>query len=211
MLIGESLIPSLLMFSYVNHSNKSLRPLNMYFNVRRARGGFWDMVPLPAALRPAPAPLKAVSNTSTLSEKRPPGAHRPSTRRVSNSSPQTVMAQIPPSSNPRGELIFSSRVDPHFEEGYKRYRAAFERRREERAKEEARLRGPWWLRWARRGGIAQSPPPQAHSQPASRRSTPQPSRDRSRSPKSDGERDRTESFSFVQTGPGEAVSQRARA
>lgn len=198
-----------LTLSYVNHSNRSLRPLNMYFNVRRARGGLWDMLPLPAALRPSPAPLKAVSNTSTANEKRPPGGHRPSTRRVSNSS-HTVMAQIPPSANPRGELIFSSRVDPHFEEGYKRYRSAFERRREERAKEEAKMKGPWWLRWAYRGGVAQ-PPAQPQSQPASRRGTPQQSRDRSRSPKSDGERDRTESFSFVPTGPGEAVSQRARA
>lgn len=194
--------------SYINHSNRSLRPLNMYFNVRRARGGYWDMLPLPASLRPSPAPLKAVSNTSSLSEKRAPG-HRPSTRRVSNSSSHTVMAQIPPSSNPRGELIFSSRVDPHFEEGYKRYRAAFERRREERAREEAKMRGPWWLSWARHGGISSSPQPA--SQPSSRRSTPQPTRDRSRSPKSETERDRTESFSFVQTGPGEAVSQRARA
>lgn len=38
---------------------------------------------------------------------------------------------IPPSANPRGKLIFSSRVDHAFREAYERYRAAFERKRKE--------------------------------------------------------------------------------
>lgn len=148
------------------------------------------------------------------------------------------MAQIPPSSNPRGELIFSSRVDPHFEEGYKRYRAAFERRREERAREEARLAGPWWSRWlrrrrpstgAQRGGAVGTPP-------ASRRGTPDPAASGKPTPpasprrkqsggsgagsraspmpspplESAERRERAESYSFVNMGPGEAVSVSAR-
>ena len=37
---------------------------------------------------------------------------------------------IPPAANPRGELIFSSRIDKNFRESYERYRSAFERKRE---------------------------------------------------------------------------------
>ena len=85
----------------------------------------------------------------------------------------TVMGQIPPSSNPRGELIFSSRVDKSFKEGYERYRNAFERRREEKAMEEARRNGGRWFK----RGLSEStiinrtwtPTP-----PASRRNTPPP-------------------------------------
>ena len=39
-----------------------------------------------------------------------------------------VIPVIPPSSNPRGELIFSSRVHAAFREGYERYRENYERR-----------------------------------------------------------------------------------
>ncbi|RSH78351.1 uncharacterized protein EHS24_002074 [Apiotrichum porosum] len=223
--------------AYVNHSNKALRPLNMYFNVRRPRSSLLSYLPLPSALKPAPAPLKA----QVVPGKRP----GTTPRRVSTSSSasahagsHTVMAQIPPSTNPRGELIFSSRVDHHFEDGYKRYRAAFERRREERAREEARARRPWWLpSWGRRASTP--PPPQrverlgsassAAASPAlSRRSTPEPgsrgipsppasprtssmrgARTPSPGAPTPESRARAESYSFVYTGPGEAVSARA--
>ncbi|CAK9779467.1 hypothetical protein CC85DRAFT_330751 [Cutaneotrichosporon oleaginosum] len=194
--------------SYITHSNKALRPLNMYLNVRRPPTTWYSLLshlPLPASLKPSPAPLRAA----------PTKAAGPKGRRVSHG--QQVMAQIPPSSNPRGELIFSSRVDPHFEEGYKRYRAAFERRREERAREEARLAGAWWARWYRRRPKVSTPPtsrrgtpdPTARSPPASPRRVP----DRtSRSPSPSKEsRERAESYSFVNVPPGEAVSASARA
>ncbi|GFZ48356.1 hypothetical protein JCM24511_06104 [Saitozyma sp. JCM 24511] len=137
--------------SYITHSNKALRPLNLHLNMRRARPSL--LAHLPAALRPSLPPVvppKAVG----LGKGAGPGTGL-TTRRAST----TVMAQIPPSSNPRGELIFSSRVDRAFREGYERYRAAFERRREERAREG---KVQWW--W-RRG----TPTP-----PASRRGTPPP-------------------------------------
>lgn len=51
---------------------------------------------------------------------------------------------IPPTLNPRGELIFSLKVTAPFREGYERYRAAFERRRREKL-DERRWRG--WRRW----------------------------------------------------------------
>lgn len=41
-----------------------------------------------------------------------------------------IIPSIPPSSNPRGELIFSSRVHAAFREGYERYRDSYERKRQ---------------------------------------------------------------------------------
>ncbi|TXT10586.1 hypothetical protein VHUM_02091 [Vanrija humicola] len=191
--------------SYINHSNRALRPLNMYLNVRRAPASFLNFLPLPAALRPAPGPLKAQ-----------PAARRPSQGRASHSS-SLVMAQIPPSQNPRGELIFSSRVDHHFEEGYKRYRAAFERRREERSREEARAQGKWWhpSYWQRLGGTT---PPQSlrgTPPPGLRQSSPPASPRRRKDAAAAGEsdttrRERAESYSFVfAPPPSEAVGAKA--
>ncbi|OBZ66352.1 hypothetical protein A0H81_13675 [Grifola frondosa] len=48
----------------------------------------------------------------------------------------------PTRTSPRGELIFSSRVDRAFREAYERYRAAFERRRERREARRRRTPGP---------------------------------------------------------------------
>ncbi|BEI93719.1 uncharacterized protein CcaverHIS019_0601780 [Cutaneotrichosporon cavernicola] len=183
--------------AYITHSNKALRPLNMYLNVRRPPTTWYSLVsllPLPAALKPTPAALRAAPKS--------PG---PKGRRVSHG--QQVMAQIPPSSNPRGELIFSSRVGSHFEEGYKRYRSAFERRREERAREEARAAGPFWRLWRKPTPISRrgTPDQTARSPPSSPRNA-----SRSPSPK---ERERADSYSFMHNNvaPGEAVSASARA
>jgi hypothetical protein len=63
------------------------------------------------------------------------------------------MPSIPPTTNPRGELIFSSRVDRIFREAYERYRAAFERKRDERERQAAaRTWSGWFLQkmpWSR--------------------------------------------------------------
>ncbi|WVQ95760.1 hypothetical protein IAU59_002859 [Kwoniella sp. CBS 9459] len=145
--------------SYINHSNKALRPLNMHLNMRRPKTAFLSYIPF--------LPLSFISSTTKApqaSSSTPPLATAPapisgkpflggkgsassssglgSNRKVSGTP--NVMATIPPSSNPRGELIFSSRVDKAFREGYERYRAAFERRREERAKEESRRNAKNW-------------------------------------------------------------------
>jgi hypothetical protein len=147
------------MCSYINHSNKALRPLNMHLNMRRPPATF----PIPF-LRNKSTPLVQIpppTKTSALANRRP-------------STNSTVMATIPPSSNPRGELIFSSRVDKTFREGYERYRAAFERRREEKAREEARRNAKWYQIGV---GVAPKVSPSLFTPtpPGSRRGTPPPS------------------------------------
>lgn len=77
--------------------------------------------------------------------------------------PALPIPTIPPTTNPRGELIFSSRVDRAFRDGYAKYRAAFERRREQREREiwektwvgwvsTARV---WPWNWRRSGAVAE--------------------------------------------------------
>ncbi|KAG2033333.1 hypothetical protein BDR03DRAFT_872211 [Suillus americanus] len=108
---------------YVPHANKALRNFNMYLNVRRPplRSTF-SISPFPFVFH-RPTPSRAPSPTL-----RPSNAPAP-------------MAPIPPANSPRGELIFSSRVDRGFRESYERYRAAFERKRDERERDE---RGKTW-------------------------------------------------------------------
>jgi len=151
--------------SYINHSNKMLRPLNMHLNLRRPRFPILSYIrppkSIPTSFAPSPTPPPA-----TLT-KLPPGPAR------RGSIQPTVMAQIPASTNPRGELIFSSRVDKSFREGYERHRAAFERRREEKARQDAvgRSRGSF-LSWRKqdKAEMGRSTP----TPPASRRGTPPP-------------------------------------
>ncbi|KAK1230661.1 hypothetical protein PQX77_006244 [Marasmius sp. AFHP31] len=80
-------------------------------------------------------------------------------RRRSRSVGKAVpISPIPPSNNPRGELIFSSKVDKQFRDAYERYRSAFERRREELARMQRNAQ--WWGRlmfWKK-----PAPPPTQH-------------------------------------------------
>nr|GAT57094.1 predicted protein [Mycena chlorophos] len=78
-------------------------------------------------------------------------------------SPPTPIpiAPMPPTTNPRGELRFSSRIDKAFREGYERYRANFERRRAER-EQQARIAQAWawwpaWLRFGKQPQTGQAP------------------------------------------------------
>jgi len=107
---------------YVPHANKALRAFNMYLNVRAAPLA----APWPFSIlfgSPPPIPPSSTSVKSQRTSKLDPSR---AGRRATPISP------IPPSSNPRGELIFNSRVDKQFRESYERYRAAFERKRDER-------------------------------------------------------------------------------
>ena len=55
---------------------------------------------------------------------------------------------IPPANNPRGEIIFSSRVNKSFREGYDRYRLAFEKKRGEVVRQiddQKRMERWWWV------------------------------------------------------------------
>ncbi|KDR74831.1 hypothetical protein GALMADRAFT_211755 [Galerina marginata CBS 339.88] len=157
---------------YVPHANRALRSFNMFLNVRKPplRSKFyWNPLSFFFPRPDEPTSSSAVSTTSSRSP-------TPTTRnRPRSSSTSRPMHTIPPSTNPRGELIFSSRVDKIFREAYERYRSAFERRREE--KEYNERRKTWWgklMFWERpptpasAGGAAPPPPSRAASNASSR-------------------------------------------
>lgn len=117
--------------SYVPHANRALRSMNMHLNMRTVSSPWKRLVPFPFSLIfPASSPTPQRTRTSTTT-----GAPIP-------------LPSIPPTKNPRGELIFSSRVDRPFKDGYERYRALFEKRRAERYHQlrasQTGLRGLWW-------------------------------------------------------------------
>ncbi|TFK45695.1 hypothetical protein OE88DRAFT_1721436 [Heliocybe sulcata] len=147
---------------YVPHANKALRSFNMYLNVRQPP--LRSKIPLYSILTRI---LSRSSATGAPSAAAPPPPSAPTTPpirvpRSRSPSPSTTkrspslnptIPSIPPSTNPRGELIFSSRVDRHFREGYERYRNSFEKKRGERE------RAAWertWVGWVvgkfRKGG-----------------------------------------------------------
>lgn len=105
---------------YVPHANKALRSFNMYLNVRKPplRSKF-SLNPLSFFY---PRPQTSVES----------GKQFPAHLSLNDRSTSVPISPIPPASNPRGELIFSSRVDRSFRDSYERYRAAFERKRQER-------------------------------------------------------------------------------
>ncbi|KAF8963538.1 hypothetical protein BDZ97DRAFT_1732007 [Flammula alnicola] len=123
---------------YVPHANRALRSFNMYLNVRKPplrSKLYWN--PLSFFFpRPDESSASALSRTSSRS---PSPSSRVRPRSTSTTRP---IHTIPPATNPRGELIFSSRVDKNFREAYERYRSAFERRREE--KEYTERRKTWY-------------------------------------------------------------------
>ncbi|EOR00810.1 Sporulation-specific protein spo7 [Wallemia ichthyophaga EXF-994] len=86
---------------YVPHCNRALRSFNMALNMRLQS----PTTPFSLFRRPA----KAAANTVQQRQK--------------------AMSNLPPTTNPRGELVFSHRVDKSFRDGYDKYRAAFERKR----------------------------------------------------------------------------------
>ncbi|KAF5322985.1 hypothetical protein D9611_009343 [Ephemerocybe angulata] len=120
---------------YVPHANRALRSFNMVLNVRKPslRSKFaWNPINFFFPRPPQPSDSSA----------RTPSPSR--SARSRSSSVSRPMASLPPASNPRGELVFSSRVDKSFRDGYERYRSAFERKRAEKARAEARK--TWWGR-----------------------------------------------------------------
>jgi hypothetical protein len=125
---------------YVPHANRALRSFNMYLNVRKPPlSSRFPFNPLSFFF---PRPRDPV----------PPSRSSSPTRSSKSPSTSIPMTPIPPASNPRGELIFSSRVHSSFREAYERYRSTFERKREEREREElAKTWYGWiWLKFVRR-------------------------------------------------------------
>lgn len=76
-----------------------------------------------------------------------------------NSRRTTPISPIPPTTNPRGELIFTSRVDKQFREAYERYRAAFERKRDERVLADATAAAWSWIPGTRKAPSQRAPGP----------------------------------------------------
>jgi len=109
----------------------------MYLNVRKPplRSKFyWN--PLSFFF---PRPNEPSTSSTARSTSRSPSPTRKRSRSASTTRPINT---IPPATNPRGELIFSSRVDKSFRESYERYRSIFERKRDE--KEYAVRKKTWY-------------------------------------------------------------------
>lgn len=125
----------LISFSYVPHANRALRNFNMYLNMRQA--------PHKSLYNPLSYLFPRPSSDRSGSQSR---ARSPSPTHLGRRSSSAVpMPSIAPTTNPRGELIFSSRVDRGFREAYERYRAAFERKRDERERQAAARTWSGWL------------------------------------------------------------------
>lgn len=137
---------------FVPQANRSLRSFNMYLNTRsaprRSIFSYFRQQESPFTLRrttsitedkEAQTASSANANADGSNTKQNPTLSIAAARRLH-------IPTIPPSSNPRGELIFSSKVSNQFREGYERYRAAFERRRAEKMEERRKSgwRG-WWI------------------------------------------------------------------
>jgi hypothetical protein len=164
--MAPSLVLSLfILCSYVPHANRALRNFNMYLNMRQA--------PRRSPYNPLsylfPRPSSPSSRPASQGRKR-----SPSPTQLGRRSPSVVpMPSIPLTTNPRGELIFSSRVDRSFREAYERYRTAFERKRDERERQAAARTWSGWL-W-------QKMPWNRASTPTPDSSTPTPSQSRTES------------------------------
>ncbi|KAJ7148628.1 hypothetical protein C8R43DRAFT_888797 [Mycena crocata] len=139
---------------YVPHANRALRSFNMYLNVRkpplRSKIYFNPLAfffPRPTDSPPSPIhPSSSRSSSRTRSSSPPPA--------IGSTSTSVPIPPMPPTTNPRGELRFSSRVDRAFREGYERYRANFERKRALQQQQLGRANGwlarmsawGWWRR-----------------------------------------------------------------
>ncbi|KDQ32685.1 hypothetical protein PLEOSDRAFT_48742 [Pleurotus ostreatus PC15] len=128
---------------YVPHANRALRSFNMFLNVRKP--------PLRSKLRFNPIRFFFPHSPASSPPATPADApSRSPSRSVSRTrSTALPIAPIPPSNNPRGELIFSSRVDKNFRESYERYRSAFERRKEKQRQLERSQKGWFGISWLR--------------------------------------------------------------
>jgi len=102
---------------YVPHANRTLRSFNMYLNVRTQ-----STTPLRSVFPFFFSESTATSMASQSTGKADPYGRDPT-------GPYPIIPPIPPSQNPRGELIFSSRVEKSFRERYEYYREGFEKRR----------------------------------------------------------------------------------
>lgn len=155
---------------FVPQANRSLRTFNMYLNMRTST----IQSPWFAWLPFGRAPRKEALSGGPLAK---PRASLGSARFVLPSTPRIFQRRgagqpMAPTRNERGEIVFSSRVDAQFREGYERYRNAFERKRKEKLQAQRTSRAYWLsFLWTSvppkprpappRPGAASSAPPEA--------------------------------------------------
>ncbi|GAA5978163.1 hypothetical protein JCM5350_007418 [Sporobolomyces pararoseus] len=131
----------------------------------RSTGALRSVSPSPTSSPSSSPPSSPRIPSSTTSLPLPPPTPQdqgPVTRAAPPSTPGSTLRPIttgggvpippiPPAQNPRGELIFSNRVNPSFREGYERYRGEWERRRKENKEIEyqqrKRINNSWWKIW----------------------------------------------------------------
>lgn len=121
---------------FIPQANRSLRTFNMYLNMR-------TVSQLPRWL--AATPFRRAQDSEPV----PADASSCAKEKLAPSSPRRMFqrrtaVQIPPTRNARGEIVFSSRVDSNFREGYERYRNAFERKRREKLEAQRRSKPAWF-------------------------------------------------------------------
>lgn len=90
---------------------------------------------------------KHTDASATQQEKQPRGPYADTRTMLRNTrrifQRRTAIPPISPTRNERGEVIFSSRVDTQFRDGYERYRNAFERKRKEKLEAQRRSNSIW--------------------------------------------------------------------
>jgi hypothetical protein len=110
--------------------NTRTQPLPSRLSLFASKLGLSFLFPSPPQQSPTqPSPPLERARTRSLSPPFSPRASNPYSNANWNDI-NPIIPQIPPSSNPRGELIFSSRVPASFREAYERYRDSFERKRQ---------------------------------------------------------------------------------
>ncbi|BGP24816.1 hypothetical protein JCM10295v2_003736 [Rhodotorula toruloides] len=112
--------------------------------------------PLAANASPPPSPSRRTVPLPETIDDGPVTRAPPSPPPTPSPRSGIPIPPIPPAQNSRGELIFSSRVNPQFREGYERYRAEWERRRAEAKRVQREAQGKtgwrgWMMPWRRRG------------------------------------------------------------
>ena len=126
---------------FVPQANRSLRTLNMYLNTRTVpRTSSW--IPWRRQRTVAETESRAADSGRTV-----PRSGGVSAAPEARPHRRTAIPSIPPTSNPRGEIIFSTRVDAHFRHSYEKYRAAFERKRAKKLEAQARQKRSRFWRW----------------------------------------------------------------
>ena len=118
---------------FVPQANRALRYFNVFLNTKQAPRN-WSLNPVRLLQSHSPPAVTSPTGTTIVSRSTSPasstGRSSPRSKSPYSQTRSSVpLAPIPPSANPRGELIFSSKVTPAFREGYEKYRSEWEKRR----------------------------------------------------------------------------------